>query len=52
MRGGDEGNVLHAGGGTFVAWLTLASAFYQSQDEKVVKEGTFGVHLRRAYSPF
>ncbi len=46
MRGGDGGTALHAGAGTFAAWLTLASAFYCPHD----KRGTFGVQLRRAYS--
>lgn len=46
LRGGDGGNALHVGAGTFAAWLTLASAFHvQRETEKI-----FGVHLRRAFS--
>jgi hypothetical protein len=52
MRGGDGGNALHASRGTFATWLTLASPFYQAQNERAVREGTFSVHLRRAYSLF
>ena len=46
MRGGDGGNALHAGAGTFAAWLMLASAFHQRWDD----EDCYGVYLRRAYS--
>jgi len=52
MRGGDGGGALHGGSGIFAEWLTLASAFFQPLSESMVNEGTFGVHLRRAYSLF
>lgn len=48
MRGGDGGSAWHAGAGTFVTWLTLASAFYQKVEQK--ESPFFGVYLRRAYS--
>jgi hypothetical protein len=48
MRGGDGGTALHAGVGTFAAWLTLASAFYSQWDHKVC----YHAHLRRAFSLF
>ncbi len=44
MRGGDGGTAEHAGAGTFAAWTTLASAFYQQFDGPV-----YGAYLRRAY---
>lgn len=47
MRGGDGGNTLHAGAGTFAAWLTLASAFHQKVDDE---RDRYGVYLRRAFS--
>ncbi|HLZ61259.1 MAG TPA: hypothetical protein VKR06_30275 [Ktedonosporobacter sp.] len=46
MRGGDGGNALHAGAGTFAAWLTLASAFHRIWEHKE----NYGVYLRRAFS--
>lgn len=46
MRGGDGGSALHAGAGTFAAWLTLASSFQRVWDEKRI----YGVYLRRAFS--
>jgi hypothetical protein len=46
MRGGDGGTALHAGAGTFAAWLTLASAFHCQWDHEVC----YGVYLRRAFS--
>jgi hypothetical protein len=48
MRGGDGGTALHAGAGTFAAWLTLASAYYCRWDH----ESYYGVRLRRALSLF
>ncbi|MDQ2716367.1 MAG: formylglycine-generating enzyme family protein [Chloroflexota bacterium] len=46
MRGGDGGTALHAGIGTFAAWLTLASAFHRLVDAN----DNYGVYLRRAFS--
>lgn len=46
MRRGDGGCALHAGVGTFAAWLTLASAFYRQQDHEI----RYGAYLRRAFS--
>lgn len=46
MRGGDGGNALHAGAGTFAAWLTLASAFHRRWEREVC----YGAYLRRALS--
>jgi hypothetical protein len=37
MRGGDGGNALPAGVGTFAAWLTLASAFHRQWDQNPVR---------------
>jgi hypothetical protein len=44
MRGGDGGQALDAGAGTFASWLTLASAFYQTWEKSI-----FDVYLRRAF---
>jgi hypothetical protein len=46
MRGGDGGNTLHAGAGTFAAWLTLATAFVSQWEGDIC----YGVHLRRVFS--
>jgi hypothetical protein len=48
MRGGDGGHALHAGVGSFAAWLTLASAFHCRWDHEVC----YGVYLRRVFSLF
>lgn len=48
MRGGDGGNAWQAGAGTFVTWLTLASAFFQKVEQK--ERPVYGVYLRRAFS--
>jgi hypothetical protein len=48
MRGGDGGTALHAGAGTFAAWLTLASAFHRRWNY----ENYYGAHLRRAFTLF
>jgi hypothetical protein len=45
MRGGDGGHTLHTGAGTFAAWLTLASAFYQQWNEGTI----FDAYLRRTF---
>ncbi|HZU67116.1 MAG TPA: hypothetical protein VFA09_07545 [Ktedonobacteraceae bacterium] len=45
MRGGDGGQTLHAGAGTFAAWLTLASAFSQIWNQQII----FDAYLRRAF---
>jgi hypothetical protein len=46
LRGGDGGETISAGIGVFAAWLTLASAFYQEQDNGRI----YDVYLRRAFS--
>lgn len=48
MRGGDGGNALCAGAGTFAAWLTLASAFHRRWHHGIPSRA----HLRRAFSLF
>lgn len=46
MRGGDGGETMHAGAGSFASWLTLASAFHLQRDTKRI----YDVYLRRAFS--